>query len=341
MPDKTDAVGDKDSKPVWYRNLRKYEKPDIRKAVWQLLNTFVPYFLILYLMYRTIQSGYSYWITLALAVPAAGLLGRGFIFFHDCVHSSFFASRRANTILGYICGVLTFTPYGDWRRAHGLHHATVGDLDRRGIGDIWTLTVDEYRAAPRLTQIRYRIFRNPLVLFGLGPVYEFLIAHRFYHSGAGGMDRFSVHFNNLAILAIIAVAGVTIGLRNYVLIQLPVILLCGLMAVWVFYVQHQFEGMYWSRHEEWDPIRIAMKGCSYYKLPRVLQWFSGNIGYHHIHHLRPRIPNYNLQRCYEEMPEMRTVEPLTIRKSLKSAFLSLWDESRKKVVGFRSLKDIG
>lgn len=328
----------KASKPVWSRDIRKYEKPDLRTAIWQLLNTFIPYFLILYLMYQTIQSGYSYWVTLALAVPAAGFLGRIFIFFHDCVHSSFFASRKANTILGRICGVLTFTPYEDWRRAHGIHHATVGDLDRRSVGDVWTLTVDEFLTAPRRTRIWYRIFRNPFILFGFGPAYEFLVSHRFSHKGAGKSERYSVYFNNLAILAIIAAAGMTIGFRAYVLIQLPVIIICGFMALWMFYIQHQFDGVYWARHEERDTIRIAMEGSSYYKLPRLLQWFSGNIGYHHIHHIRPRIPNYNLQRCYDETPETRTVRPLTIRKSLKSPFLHLWDESRKKIVSFRSLK---
>ena len=330
----------KASKPVWYRSMRKYEKSDLKKAIWRLLNTFVPYFLILYLMYETIQFGCSYWITLALAVLTAGFLGRIFIFFHDCVHSSFFASCKANTILGRICGILTFTPYEDWRRAHGIHHATVRDLDRRSVGDVWTLTVDEFLTSPRLTQIRYRIFRNPLVLFGLGPAYAFLISHRFSHKGARKSERYSEYLNNLVIFAIILVASLTIGFRTYALIQLPVIYICGLMALWVFYIQHQFDGVFWSRHEEWDPIHIAMEGSSYYRLPRLLQWFSGNIGYHHIHHVRPRIPNYNLQRCYDETPEMRTVELLTIRKSLKSPFLHLWDESQKRLVSFRSLKGL-
>jgi acyl-lipid omega-6 desaturase (Delta-12 desaturase) len=340
MPVNSEAFKGKASKPAWYQDIRKYEKPDLRKAVWQLLNTFVPYFLLLYLMYLTLVSGYSYWVTLALAVPAAGFLGRIFIFFHDCVHSSFFASRKANTLLGVICGILTFTPYEDWRRAHGIHHATVGDLDRRSIGDIWTLTVDEFLAAPWFKRLRYRIFRNPLVLFVLGPVYEFLIAHRFFHKGARKSERYGVYFNNLAILAIIAAASLTIGFWTYALIQLPVLFMCGFMAVWVFYTQHQFVDVHWARHEEWDQIKIAMEGSSYYKLPRVLQWFSGNIGYHHIHHIRPRIPNYNLQQCYDETPAMRAVEPLTIRKSLKSPFLSLWDETQKKIVSFRSLKNV-
>ena len=338
MPYNNGPLTNKPSRPVWYQSIRKYEKPDLGKAIWQLVNTFVPYFLILYLMYQSIHANFSYWVTLALAVPAAGFLGRIFIFFHDCVHSSFFASQKANAILGRICGILTFTPYDDWRRAHGIHHATVGDLDRRSVGDVWTLTVDEFLTAPKWTQLGYRLFRNPLVLFGLGPAYEFLISHRFYHKGARKKERYSVYFTNLSILVIILAAGLTIGFETYLLIQLPVIIICGLMAVWMFYVQHQFVSVIWARHEEWDPIRIALEGSSFYKLPRLLQWFSGNIGYHHIHHIRPRIPNYNLQRCFDETPEMRAVQPLTIRKSLKSPFLHLWDESQKKIVGFRSLK---
>jgi len=214
-------------------------------------------------------------------VPAAVFLGRILIFFHDCVHSSFFASRRANAILGRICGILTFTPYEDWRRAHGIHHATVGDLDRRGVGDFWLLTV-------------------------------------------------------IAILAIIVAASLTIGFRTYVLIHLPVILICGAMAMWMFYVQHQFDSVLWSRHDERDPIRIALEGSPYYRLPGILQWMTGNIGYHHIHHIRPGIPDYNLQRCYDETPAMQAVKPLTIRESLRSPFLYLWDEGRQRIVGFRS-----
>jgi acyl-lipid omega-6 desaturase (Delta-12 desaturase) len=328
------------SKPVWYQDIRKYQTPDLKKATWQIVNTFVPYALILYLMYRTIQAGYSYWVTLALAVPAAAFLGRIFIFFHDCVHTSFFASRKATTLLGRICGILTFTPYEDWQRAHGIHHATVGNLDRRSVGDIWTLTVDEFLAAPRHTQILYRLFRNPLVLFGLGPFYEFLISHRFPTKGARKRERKSVYLNNLSILVIVVAASLTIGFKAYVLIQLPVILLAGLGAIWMFYVQHQYADVYWTRHAEWDPIRIALEGSSFYKLPRLLQWISGNIGFHHIHHIRPRIPNYNLQRCYDETPAMQTVAPLTVRKSLKSPFLHLWDESQKKIVGFRTLKNL-
>ncbi len=197
------------------------------------------------------------------------------------------------------------------------------------------LTVDEYMEASKLKRLRYRLFRNPLVMFLMGPVYQFLIFHRFSHKGAGKKERYSVHFTNLAILVIILAANSTVGLAIYAQIQLPVLLICGAMAVWVFYIQHQFEGVYWARHSDWDPIRVGLEGSSYYKLPKVLQWLTGNIGFHHVHHIRPRIPNYNLQQCHDETPALQGVEPLTIRKSLRSVFLKLWDEKQNKIVGFK------
>jgi omega-6 fatty acid desaturase (delta-12 desaturase) len=318
--------------------LSKYEAPSVQKAIWQLLDTFIPYAALWGLMVYLVQQRYSYWITLALAVVAGTLLVRIYIFFHDCCHGSFFASPSANRILGYISGILTFTPFEDWRRAHAGHHATSGDLDRRGVGDVWTLTLKEYLAAPKLRRFAYRIVRNRFVMFGLGPACLSLITNRFPHRGAGKRERRSVIVTDLAIAAILGVAFLTIGLRTYVLIQLPIMLVAGTFGVWLFYVQHQFEGVYWSRHKEWDPIRAALEGSSYYKLPRVLQWFTGNIGLHHIHHARPGIPNYNLQQCYDDVPFMRAVEPLTIRKSLKSLGMNLWDEEAKQLVSFRSIK---
>jgi omega-6 fatty acid desaturase (delta-12 desaturase) len=333
-----DVVPAQATSPYWYRSLAQYEKPNHRKAAFQLLNTLVPYFALWILMVGMIQLGVSYWFILPLAVVAAGMLVRIFIFFHDCGHASFFASRRANRIVGYICGILTFTPYEEWRRPHILHHTTAGGLDRRGTGDIWTLTVAEYLAASKSKQLAYRLFRHPVVLFVLGPPVMFLIVHRFSHKGAGKGERNSVALTNLALLAILGAASVTIGLRTYLLVQLPVISMAGAVGVWLFYVQHQFEGVYWAHHQDWNPMQAALEGSSYYRLPKVLQWFSGNIGLHHIHHLRPRIPNYNLQRCCEEIPALQAVKPLTLRRSLKCLFLNLWDESAFKLVSFRSLK---
>lgn len=324
--------------PRWLAGLSRYEKPDLRKATWQLLDTLVPYLGLWILMVAMLQRGISYWFLLPPIVIAAGLTLRTFIFFHDCGHGSFFASRRANRILGFIAGVLTFTPYDEWTRAHAMHHATAGDLDRRGIGDVWTMTVEEYLAAPWRRRLTYRVYRNPVVMFVLAPPVMFVIAQRFAHRGASKQQRESVLFTNLTILAIILLASATIGLKAYLLIQLPIISLAAAVGVWLFYVQHQFEEDYWARHQHWDPVKAALEGSSYYKLPKVLQWFSGNIGLHHIHHLRPRIPNYNLQRCYDDTPELQEVKPLTIARSFGSLFLNLWDEPNQKLVAFGSLR---
>jgi len=326
--------------PDWYQATSKFGRSSPRKAIWQLLNTFVPYIALWALMVYLVQQGYSYWMILVFTVAAALLLLRIFIFFHDCCHGSFFASHRANRVLGYVSGILTFTPFEKWQHSHAGHHTTAGDLDRRGTGDVWTLTVEEYLAAPRLKRLVYRLFRNPFVMFGLGPAALFLISHRFFGKGDGKRERYSVILTNIAILMIFLSAGLTIGFRTYLLIQLPLFLIAGLLGIWLFYVQHQFEGVYWARHDAWDPMRAALEGSSYYRLPGVLQWFSGNIGLHHIHHVRPRIPNYNLQQCYNNIPALQAVKPLTIRGSLKSAGMKMWDEKQQKMVSFRSLKDI-
>ena len=330
----------KAERPNWLKTTKAYEQIDLRKSIWQLVNTMIPYIALWYLMIRTIHLGYSYWLTLALAVLAAGFSVRIFIFFHDCGHGTFFASRRARSILGYITGVLMFTPYSDWSHNHRVHHATAGDLDRRDVGDVWTMTLDEYLAAPRSQQIFYRLVRNPIFMLGIGPFYVFLIANRFATKNAKRRERQSVWITNLALLAIILVASQTIGLRTYLLIQLPVILIAATAGIWLFYVQHQFEGVYWARHEEWNPIKASLQGSSYYKLPKIVQWFTGNIGLHHIHHIRPRIPNYNLQRCYDETPAFQAVKPITLRSSLRSLWLNLYDEQSGKLVSFRALKTL-
>ena len=330
----------KAARPNWLKTTKAYEQIDLRKSIWQLVNTMIPYIALWYLMIRTIHLGYSYWLTLALAVLAAGFSVRIFIFFHDCGHGTFFTSRRARSILGYITGVLMFTPYRDWSHNHRVHHATAGDLDRRDVGDVWTMTLDEYLAAPRSQQIFYRLVRNPIFMLGIGPFYVFLIANRFATKNAKRRERQSVWITNLALLAIILVASQTIGLRTYLLIQLPVILIAATGGIWLFYVQHQFEGVYWARHEEWNPIKASLQGSSYYKLPKIVQWFTGNIGLHHIHHIRPRIPNYNLQRCYDETPAFQSVKPITLRSSLRSLWLNLYDEQSGKLVSFRALKTL-
>jgi omega-6 fatty acid desaturase (delta-12 desaturase) len=332
------AVSAKSARPEWLKDVAKYGKADRRKAIWQVVNTLVAYALLWVVMVRTLQLGYPYWLTLALAVVASGFLVRIFILFHDCTHGSFFTSKQANTILGYITGIITFTPFDEWRYSHAVHHGTSGDLDRRGVGDIWTMTVGEYQKAGKWQRLAYRLFRNPIFLFGLGPVLKFLIVQRFPKPGGKKRHRFSVYITDLAVLSIILLASLTIGLKAYLLIQLPIMIVGGAAGVWLFYVQHQYEGVYWARHEDWDPFRAALEGSSYYKLPRVLQWFTGNIGFHHIHHLRARIPNYHLQRCYEQVPPMQEVKPLSIAGSAKCLWMNLWHEEGQRLVSFREAR---
>ena len=329
------------TKTAWYQSTTAYAQPNLNKSLWQLVNTTVPYGLLWALMIFTVQRDYPYWMTLLLALAAGGLLIRIFILFHDCCHGSFFASHRANTILGYITGVLTFTPFEDWRLAHNRHHATAGDLDRRGVGDIWTLTTDEYLKKSLWQRLAYRVYRNPFILFGPGATLLFLFIQRFWTKGSGERERRGVLRTNLGLLAVVVIATATIGLRTYLLIQLPIIVIGGGLGVWLFYVQHQFDKAYWVRHQAWDPLKVALEGSSYFKLPKFFQWLTGNIGLHHIHHVRPNIPNYNLQRCQNEVPAFHVVKAMTFVTSLRSLRLSLFDEKLSRPVGFRSLKAVG
>jgi omega-6 fatty acid desaturase (delta-12 desaturase) len=258
--------------------------------------------------------------------------------FHDCTHGSFFSSRRANRIVGYAAGLLTLTPFEKWQRAHAEHHATAGDLDRRGTGDMWLLTVSEYRAAPAWKRLFYRVFRNPFVMLGVGPALVFVISNRISARGAGRRERFSVHFTNAGIVAALVAAHLTIGLPALMLTQAPTLLIAGAAGVWLFYVQHQFEDAYWARRPAWEPLKAALEGSSYYKLPAVLQWFTGSIGLHHIHHVQPRIPFYNLQRCQAAVPAFQAVSPLTIRRSLRSLRLRLWDEEGRRLIPWGEIR---
>jgi omega-6 fatty acid desaturase (delta-12 desaturase) len=316
----------------WRAIVARYEKPSLPRSLAQLANTIIPYFALLGLMYLTLDV--SYWITLALAIPAAGFLIRSFIIFHDCGHGSFFASKRANRILGFFTGLLTFMPSYYWSHQHAKHHATAGDLDHRGDGDVWTLTVQEYLELSRWKQVLYRVYRNPVFLFGVLPLYYFIVHYRYWRSGDNRHVRWSTTRTNVALVAIVAAAGLTIGIKAYLMIQLPVMFVAGAAGVWLFYVQHQFENTYWARHEEWGYVRQALEGSSFYKLPRILQWFTGNIGYHHIHHLSPRVPNYYLQKCHESSELFKRVKHITLFSSLKSLKYRLWDEERKHLVDF-------
>jgi len=323
----------KPDRPSWKDTIARHENPSRLGSIWQLTNSLVPYLALWGLMVWSL--GVSYWLTLALAVPAAGFLVRAFIIFHDCGHGSFFRSRRANTFWGVVTGLLTFTPYQQWRHDHAVHHATSGDLDRRGKGDVWTMTVREYEASSRGRRLAYRFVRNPFVLFVIAPMYLFLIQHRIPSRGARPRERRSVWATNLALVALVTGMGLILGFKTVLLVQLPISIIGTVAGVWLFYVQHQFEGTYWARGAQWDFVGAALHGSSFYKLPKVLQWFSGNIGFHHIHHLSPSIPNYNLEKCHDEEPAFQAVKAVTLWGSFRSLTFRLWDERQRRLVGYR------
>ena len=325
----------KGEKPAWYLATAPYARADWRSALWQLANTIVPYALIFSVMVYTVRHGYPYLLTLTLAAIAATLFVRIFIFFHDCTHGSFLPSPRWNRIVGYACGLLTFTSFEDWRRRHAAHHVAVGDLDRRGVGDVSLMTVAEYQSASPMNRLAYRLYRHPLILFGIGPIFYFLIQNRFPSKVAKRPEVHSIILVDLALAGLTAVAGLILGWRTLLLVQGPILIIATTIGVWLFYIQHQFQGVYWARHDQWDPWRVPLEGASYYQLPSWLHWATGNIGFHHVHHARPGIPNYRLQQCHEAIPELRTVRPLTIWESLKTIRYSLWDEHQQRLVSFR------
>jgi acyl-lipid omega-6 desaturase (Delta-12 desaturase) len=322
----------------WRAVIAEHQHPSTARALWQIINTVVPYAGAWYLMYRLAEI--SLWLTIPVAVIAGGLLVRIFIIFHDCGHGSYFRSRWANDIVGFLAGIMTFTPYYHWRWEHAIHHGSSGHLDKRGTGDIWTMTVQEYLDASRWKRFSYRLARNPLVLFVIAPLFVFVVLQRFPSQKASRRERHSVWWMNLALLCVAVVMSSIFGVGAYLLIQAVAWLVAGAAGIWLFYVQHQFEDVYWERGENWDYVAAALRGSSFYKLPRILQWFSGNIGFHHIHHLSPRIPNYNLQRCHEADPIFQQVKPITLLASLRSLAYRLWDEPAKKLVGYGRMRQV-
>ena len=316
----------------WRRALAPYERPNLGRSILDIATSVVPYLGLWVLMYLALDV--SYLLVVLLTVPAAGFLVRTYIVFHDCAHGSFLPSRRANAWLGIACGLMTFTPFAKWRHEHAVHHGTAGDLDRRGVGDVYTLTVAEYRALSRRGRLGYRLFRNPLVMFGIGPIYAILIAPRLVSRGSRQRLRRSVIATNIALAVLIGTMCWLVGWRDYLLIQMPAVLLAGSIGVWLFYVQHQFEDTYWQSNEDWSYADAALRGSSYLKLPRVLQFFTGNIGLHHVHHLSTRIPNYNLQRAHAELDVFHDVPTLSLWDGLRAVRLKLWDEATGRLVTF-------
>lgn len=316
----------------WQGLVTRFRKSCNLRASWQLANTLIPLVGLWFAMVWL--AGISWWLVVPVAALTAAFLVRTFIIFHDCGHGSFFSNRRANQIVGFITGTITFVPTNYWWAEHARHHATAGNLDRRGTGDIWTLTVREYLESSRARRFAYRLTRNPFILFVVAPFFLFVVNYRFASRNSNKRERRSVMWANLALLGMAITLSLLMGLGTYLFIQCLVLVISGTAGVWLFYVQHQFEDVYWEQGSEWSSSRAALQGSSYYKLPRVLQWFSGNIGFHHIHHLNPGIPNYHLESCHRSHPDFERIKPLTLLASLKSLHLRLWDDQLKRLVGY-------
>lgn len=322
--------------PRWQDLIKKYQTPDNRRSIQQVITSLLPFVGMWFLMYQSLSV--SYWLTLLLALPTAGFLTRTFIIQHDCGHGSFFKSSKANDWVGTVCGFITMIPYHQWRHEHAMHHATSGDLSRRGVGDISTLTVNEYLALSKWGRLQYRLYRSTPVLLLLGPIYAFVLQHRFVRKDSRKPAARNVYLTNAVLFTIWGTLCLTIGVKAFLMIWLPITMISGALGIWLFYVQHQYENTYWRSGEEWDYVTAAVMGSSFLKLPRLLQWFTGNIGFHHIHHLSPKIPNYKLEQCHNETPMFQEAVVLNIRQALKTASLRLWDEQHQKMVGFAALK---
>jgi acyl-lipid omega-6 desaturase (Delta-12 desaturase) len=316
----------------WRETLAPYAQPHLGRSLLDLATSVLPYLALSVAMYAALSV--SYLLVLVIAIPTAGFLVRTFVLFHDCSHGSFLASRRANLWLGTLLGLFVYSPFLRWRHDHAIHHATSGDLDRRGGGDVRTLTVSEYEALPSRARLGYRVFRNPLVMFGIGPIVALLIGPRIVAKEARPRMRQSVLGTNVALALLVAALCWLLGWRDYLLVQAPTLLLAGSAGIWLFYVQHQFEDAYWESAEAWTYADAALRGSSYLKLPKVLQFFSGNIGLHHVHHLSARIPNYNLQRAHDENAIFHEVPTLSLADGLRAVRLKLWDEKHRRMVTF-------
>jgi omega-6 fatty acid desaturase (delta-12 desaturase) len=326
-------------RPFWREAIAPYAKPHMGRSLLDIATSVVPYFALSTLMYLALDV--SYLLVLAIAIPASGFLLRTYILFHDCAHGSFLPSKRANVWLGRALGLVVYSPYQSWRHSHAVHHATAGDLDRRGVGDVTTLTVAEYHAMPRPKRLGYWLFRNPLVMFGIGPLYALAFQPRLVSRSARPRIRRSVMGTNVSLAVAIGALCWLIGWREYLLVQLPTVMLAGAAGVWLFYVQHQFEDTYWQSSEDWTYADAALRGSSYLKLPAVLRFFTGNIGLHHVHHLSAQVPNYNLHRAHIENPIFHDVPTLSLWDGLRAVRLKLWDEDSGRLVTWAEARASG
>ncbi|QQE81157.1 fatty acid desaturase [Alicyclobacillus sp. SO9] len=322
----------------WKRQIAPFEQCHRGKSLWQLATTIIPFFLLWYLAFESLAV--STVLALLLTIPTAGFAVRTFIIFHDCCHGAFFKTRRANAVVGILTGLVVMFPFYRWKREHSIHHATSGNLTRKGVGDIWTLTVDEYAAASPRRRLAYRLYRNPLILFGLGPFYMLLVNYRFNKRNAGVKERVNTYATNAVLLLIIAILGSVLGWNRFLIVEGPVLYLSGMLGIWLFYVQHQFETTYFEQEDNWSFFQAAMHGSSFYDLPKVLNWITGNIGYHHIHHLSSRIPNYNLQDLYRSDTAFQQVPRVGIRLSFRALGYRLWDEKKKQFINFKNVNKL-
>jgi acyl-lipid omega-6 desaturase (Delta-12 desaturase) len=322
--------------PYWKDSVARHEQPSLRHSLFDVATSVLPYLALSVAMYLCLEV--SVWITLVLAVPAAGFLLRTFIVFHDCAHGSFLPGKKANLWLGRFAGLLVFQPFGNWRHNHAVHHGTAGDLDRRGTGDIATLTVEEYLSRPWKGRLGYRLFRNPVVMFGVGPIWSLMIGPRIWSNKMRPRQRRSILVTNLVLAVVVGAIAWVVGPGAWLLVQMPIAILAGTMGIFMFYVQHQFEDAYWESSEDWSYADAALQGSSYLVLPKVLQFFTGNIGLHHVHHLSAKIPNYNLQRAHDENPIFHDVPVLSIGDGLRAIRLKVIDPVSGRLLTWRQLK---
>ncbi|WP_215143110.1 fatty acid desaturase [Exiguobacterium qingdaonense] len=320
------------------KHVSPFEKADIRISVRQMINTILPFLVSWFLAYQLLSV--SIFLTLPFTLIAAGFVVRMFIIFHDCTHGSFFKNKKANAIVGTITGILTLFPYEKWKREHAIHHASSGNLDKRGVGDIWVMTIEEYVEASKWTRLQYRLYRHPLVMFGLGPLWLILVTSRFNRKDARKKERQNTYIINTSLVLLYSALIYVIGWQAFLIVQGTTMFIAGVLGIWLFYVQHTFEDSYFEDEQEWDYVKAAIEGSSYYELPKVLQWVTGNIGFHHVHHLSPRVPNYHLEKAHTSTPPLQRATTIGLFSSLKSLRYKLYDANNKTFVTFRDVRHL-